>query len=144
MERAIVSAQSKREYVQAIYQRYRHAARPGKGRILDEFCHVTRSHRKHAIRLLNGPAPGAARQPHRRARTYRPAVIDTRWVETAAVLGKSQVVVQQALEELREALPFRLPGHRLGQRLGVHQPASLGLLSAAGDSVHPGPALQEG
>src|SRR5258705_1678257 len=76
MERAIVSAQSKREYVQAIYQRYRHAARPEKRRILDEFCQVTRSHRKHAIRLLNGPAPGAARPPQRRALTYSPAVIE--------------------------------------------------------------------
>ena len=76
MERAIVSAQSKREYMQAIYPRYRQAARPEKGRILDEFCQVTRSHRKHAIRLLNGPAPGPARPPQRRARTYSPAVIE--------------------------------------------------------------------
>jgi hypothetical protein len=230
MERAIVSAQSKREYVQAIYQRYRGARRPEKQRILDEFCQVTRHHRKHAIRLLNGPAPGAARPPQRRALTYSPAVIEalraiweaagypwsrrlqallplwlpwarrrlrlrpaverqllaisprqmdrrlaphrrpllqrlygrtkpgtllkhhiplktdrwevatpgfteidlvahcgslgegefvhslnvtdihTTWVETAAVLGKSQVAVQQALEELRAALPFRLRG----------------------------------
>jgi hypothetical protein len=36
--------------------------------------------------------------------------IHTTWVETAAVLGKSQVVVQTALEELRQALPFRLRG----------------------------------
>ena len=36
--------------------------------------------------------------------------IHTTWVETAAVLGKSQVAVQAALEELRQALPFRLQG----------------------------------
>ncbi len=36
--------------------------------------------------------------------------IHTTWVETAAVLGKSQVVVQSALEELRQALPFPLRG----------------------------------
>jgi hypothetical protein len=36
--------------------------------------------------------------------------IHTTWVETAAVLGKSQVAVQRALAELREALPFRLRG----------------------------------
>ena len=73
-----MSAQSRREYRQAIYQQYRQAARPEKQRILDEFCQVTRSHRKHAIRLLNGPAPGAARAPQRRARTYSPAVIEAR------------------------------------------------------------------
>ena len=76
METAIVSAQSKREYVQAIYHRYRGARRPAKQRILDEFCQVTGHHRKHAIRLLNGPAPGAARPPQRRARIYSPAVIE--------------------------------------------------------------------
>ena len=36
--------------------------------------------------------------------------IHTTWVETAAVLGKSQAVVQAALEELRQALPFRRRG----------------------------------
>src|SRR5258708_2284186 len=76
MERAIVSAQSKREYVQAIYQRYRHAARPEKRRILDECCKYARSHRNHASRLLNGPASGAARPPQRRALPYSPAVIE--------------------------------------------------------------------
>jgi hypothetical protein len=230
METTIVSAQSKREYVQAIYQRYRRAARAEKRRILDEFCKVTGYHRKHAIRVLTGPAPGAPRPARSRRATYsaaaiealraiweaagypwsrrlhallplwlpwarrrlrlRPAVeeqmraisprqmdrrltpyrrrltkrlygrtkpgtllkhhiplrtdrwdvsvpgfteidlvahcgsfgdgefvhslnltdIYTTWVETAAVLGKSQRAVQVALEELRQALPFRLRG----------------------------------
>ncbi len=230
MERAIVSAQAKREYVEAIYQRYRRAKRAEKRQMLDEFCHVARYHRKSAIRLLTGPAPGAVRPPRRRDILYtaaaiealraiweaagypwslrlkallplwmpwarrrlhlRPAVerqvlgisprqmdrrlaphrrqlrkrlygrtkpgsllkhhiplktdrwdvatpgyteidlvahcgslgdgefvhslnvtdIHTTWVETAAVLGKSQVAVQAALEELRQALPFRLRG----------------------------------
>jgi hypothetical protein len=230
METAIVSVRAKREYVQAIYARYRRARRPDKGRILDEFCAVTRCHRKHALRVLNGPAPGAERPPRHRPVRYGPAVIEalraiweaagypwslrlkallplwlpwarrrlrlrpameqqlqaisprqidrrlaphrrqlkkrrygwtkpgsllkhhitlrtdrwdvagpgfteidlvahcgslgdgefvhslnvtdihTTWVETAAVLGKSQVAVQAALEELRQALPFRLRG----------------------------------
>jgi len=36
---------SEGEYVQAIYQRYRQAARADKQRILDEFCAVTGHHR---------------------------------------------------------------------------------------------------
>lgn len=36
--------------------------------------------------------------------------IHTTWVETRAVLGKSQVRVQEALEQVRQALPFRLRG----------------------------------
>ena len=225
-----MSARAKQEYVQVIYQRYRGARRPEKQKILDEFCQVTGHHRKHAIRLLNHPAPGAARPPRRRATRYSPAVIaalrsiweaagypwsvrlkallplwlpwarrrlrlppavekqvlgisprqidrrlaphrrelrkrlygrtkpgtllkhhiplktdrwdvtipgfteidlvshcgslgdgefvhslnltdiHTTWVETAAVLGKSQLVVQRALDELRQALPFALRG----------------------------------
>jgi len=36
--------------------------------------------------------------------------IDSTWVETRGVLGKSQVRVQEALEQIRQALPFRLRG----------------------------------
>jgi hypothetical protein len=36
--------------------------------------------------------------------------IHTTWVETAAVLGKSQIRVQEALERLRQQLPFALRG----------------------------------
>src|SRR2546428_13983237 len=76
MENVIVSARAKGEDVQAIYQRYRRAGRPEKRRILDELCPVAGYHRKHAIRVLNGPAPGAARPPQHRAATYSPAVIE--------------------------------------------------------------------
>jgi hypothetical protein len=47
--------------VQVIYQRYRHAGRREKQRILDEFCQTAGYNRKYAIRVLNGPAPGALR-----------------------------------------------------------------------------------
>ena len=36
--------------------------------------------------------------------------IHTTWVETRAVLGKGELRVQQALEEIRQTLPFRLQG----------------------------------
>jgi hypothetical protein len=36
--------------------------------------------------------------------------IHTTWVETRAVMGKSQHHVQEALDQLRQALPFRLRG----------------------------------
>ena len=71
-----MSVRAKGEYVQAIYQRYRRARRPEKRRILDEFCQVAGYHRKHAIRLLNRPAPDAARPPRRRDVIYSAAAID--------------------------------------------------------------------
>lgn len=36
--------------------------------------------------------------------------IHTTWVETRAVLGRGEVAVQEALEEIRRVLPFRLRG----------------------------------
>ncbi len=110
METPIVSAQSKREYVQAIYQRYRRATRPEKHRILDEFCKVTRYHRKHAIRVLNGPAPGAARPARRRRVTYGPATIAAlRTIWTAAGYPWSL--------RLQAVLPVWLPWARQRLRL---------------------------
>ena len=47
-----MSPQSKHEYVEAVYLRYKHAPRSEKGLILDEFCATLGYHRKHAIRLL--------------------------------------------------------------------------------------------
>lgn len=47
-----MSSRSKREYLCAIYSRYKQASRKYKTAILDEFCTVCGYHRKHAIRLL--------------------------------------------------------------------------------------------
>ncbi|MCE9615855.1 MAG: transposase family protein [Lentisphaerae bacterium] len=57
--------QSKREYLARIKDRYRHAGRKGKARILDEFCAVCGHHRKHAIRLLNADHRRVRRKPGR-------------------------------------------------------------------------------
>jgi len=48
----IMSSRSKREYLEAIYLRYKRASRKDKAIILDEFCTTCGYHRKHAIRLL--------------------------------------------------------------------------------------------
>ncbi len=62
------------EYLRAVYARYRRAERQTKQKMLDEFCANTGYHRKHALRLLNGPPPGRARprpaDPARRRPTY--------------------------------------------------------------------------
>ncbi len=77
-ESDIVTAHARWEYLNAIYVRYRQATRPEKHRILDECCRITGYHRKHAVRLLNGPAPSGAppRARRRRSPTYGLAVIE--------------------------------------------------------------------
>ena len=47
-----MGGKSAREYLEAIWERYRDAGRKYKRLILDEFCRVCGHHRKHAIRLL--------------------------------------------------------------------------------------------
>jgi len=58
---------SRRDYLRRIHPRYQQASRGEKRRILDEFCAHCGCHRKYAIRLLNGAAPGS-----RPLRTRRP------------------------------------------------------------------------
>jgi hypothetical protein len=61
---------SRWEYLRQIHPRYRKGSRAEKGRILDEFCAVTRYNRKYALRVLNGPPP--ERHPRKR-RPRRPS-----------------------------------------------------------------------
>ena len=63
-----MSQSSKREYLRRIYPRYQKAGSQEKRRILDEFCANCGYHRKHAIRLLNGPPPDEKDTPKRRPR----------------------------------------------------------------------------
>ena len=83
-----MSAQAKREYLQAIYTRYRQANRAEKQRMLDECCQVTGYHRKYVVRRLNGPAPSPPRRPRLRAATYGPALIDALAAKPRATRGR--------------------------------------------------------
>jgi len=49
-----MSPQSKEEYIEVIYKRYKEACRKEKTIIIDECCAVCGYHRKHAIRRLRG------------------------------------------------------------------------------------------
>ncbi len=49
-----MSPRSKREYVEAVFLRYKRSSRKTKTRILDEFCATCGYHRKYAIQLLRG------------------------------------------------------------------------------------------
>lgn len=62
-----MSNKSKREYVDAIRERYRLASKRSKQHILDECCQVCGYNRKYAIRVLNAPPrsthPCSSRRP---------------------------------------------------------------------------------
>jgi transposase InsO family protein len=73
-----MNGRARREYLRAIYARYRQADLREKQVILNEFCRNTGYNRKYAIRLLNGPSPDPRPEhPGRRRRspTYSSGVI---------------------------------------------------------------------
>src|SRR3974390_243595 len=73
----LMSRASRRDYWQRIYPRHQAASWRERQRILDEFCANCSYHRKHAIRLLNGPPPSGRRTGRRRRRgvTYSSRVV---------------------------------------------------------------------
>jgi transposase InsO family protein len=116
--------QGRWEYLRAIYERYRKAGRKGKKAILNEFCANTGYHRKYAIRLLNGPAPGKRRSvPRPRGVRYGP--------ETLAVLT---AVWESAgypwSVRLKALLPAWMPWIRKRFRLRPEIERQLGKISA--------------
>ena len=66
-----MSPRSKKEYVEAIFLRYKHASRKEKTTILNEFCTVCGYHRKYAIRLLKRFKRFTKPKPKKRGRLPR-------------------------------------------------------------------------
>jgi hypothetical protein len=68
-----MTPESVQEYAKAVRPRYMLASKPGKGRILQEFCLTTGYHRKAAIRLLSQRFTPARERPGRQVQ-YGPDV----------------------------------------------------------------------
>jgi hypothetical protein len=102
-----MSPRSKRDYVEAIFLRYKKASRKEKTIILDQFCSVSGYHRKHAIRLLRGFKRFTTPKGKKRGRPSRYHTNDivnplkTIWL--AANLPCSK--------RLKASLPLWLPGY---------------------------------
>jgi hypothetical protein len=122
--------EAKWEYFRVMYERYCRTEGKSRSRILDEFCLTTAYNRKYAIRRLNGPPPEKQRVKRARGRKPRygkPVItvltaawkaagnsadgefahtlnltdIHRGWTESRALLGKSEIAVRQALNEIQ-------------------------------------------
>jgi hypothetical protein len=113
------------QYLNAIYARYRKASKQDKGHILDEFCRVCRYHRKHALRLLNGPAPGSTPLRIHRRRPYRYGI---QTLQVAQAIWKASGYL--CGQRLKEAIPLYLPAARQRFRLTPSLEQELASISA--------------
>lgn len=99
-----MSPQAKWEYMKVIYQRYYKAkSRRERSRILDEFCQTYRCHRKHALRLMNGPTPTEKRP----ARKRRKALYGARIISILESIWESSGYLWS--RRLKAALPLWMP-----------------------------------
>ncbi len=111
MEKRRMAQQSKREYLESIYLRYRQSRRAEKQRILDEFMRVCDYHRKYAIGLLNRPlrAPRQRQRP-RRAPRYPEVIIDVLaqlWAASGYLCAmRLKAALPQWLPWLRRRMPL--------------------------------------
>jgi hypothetical protein len=116
-----MSPRSKREYIEAVFIRYKKASREKKKGILDEFCATLGYHRKHAIRVLRGFKRFTQPKPGKRGRT--------------PVYGKEEILNPlkriwltanlPCSKRLKALLPLWLPGYSQ-----VFEPLSLDAIKA--------------
>ena len=102
-----MSPQFKREYVEAVFLRYKKASRSEKTAILDEFCATCNCHRKHAIRVLRKFKRFVKPKAKKRGRTSvynkEPILKPLRLIWKASNLPCSK--------RLKAILPLWLPGY---------------------------------
>jgi hypothetical protein len=85
-----VTERGRREYAEVMRQRYQQASRRERGALLNEYCRVTRCHRKAAIRRLGAPAqrrPCAAGRPARYGAALLP-LLERLWLARDQLSGK--------------------------------------------------------
>jgi hypothetical protein len=103
----VMSSRSKREYLEAIYLRYRRGSRKNKAIILDEFCAACGYHRKHAIRLLRKFTRFIKPKENKRGRTPL-------YNKEAIVKPLKKIWLSANLpcsKRLKAVLPLWLPGY---------------------------------
>ena len=85
-----MTERARREYAEAVRERYAVATKREKGRMLDEYCRTTRCHRKAAIRRLGGAAAPAASRPGRPRQYSRELipVLERGWQASDYLCGK--------------------------------------------------------
>jgi len=108
----------KREYLQAILERYHKATKKQKRKILDEFCAVCEYNRKYAIQLLNGRRT----RSHRLRKQHRGR--PKKYADPNLVIVLRRIWIALNLpcsKRLKAALPLWLPFYALHYHTALNQ-----------------------
>jgi hypothetical protein len=103
-----MSPRSRREYIEALYVRYKQADKTQKGLILDEFCATCGHHRKHAIRLLRSFKRFSV--PKRKKRGRNPVYHQDRILTPLKKIWLASNL--PCSKRLKAILPLWLPGYQ--------------------------------
>ena len=99
-----ISSNTRHELIGALSERYRQGSRSEKGKILNELVKLTKSHRKHAIRLMNQRRPSESISVRPGRRIYDEAVREALvaiWEAADRICGKRlRVVMPDYVESL--------------------------------------------
>jgi hypothetical protein len=119
-----MSPQARWEYMKTIHTRYAEAkGKRQKGVILDEFCKTYDCHRKHALRVLNRPAPGAKRPAcQARKSTYSDkrllSLLETVWKASGYACGpRLKATLLEWMPAVRTELHVSQPEEQLLRRI---------------------------
>src|SRR5271166_2237174 len=99
-----MSIELRREYLEAIRDRYQKSTKKHKGIILDEFCLTFKYNRKYAIKILNNKVQPRTRKPGPEP-TYAP-VIEGHLVKLWQDMG------QICSKNMKAAMPVWLPYYK--------------------------------
>ena len=103
--------------MKAMYLRYHKAVgKKAKGEILGEFCAVYKCHRKSAIRIMNGPAPGEKRLVRPRGRR---AVYSNRLIELLEAIWEASNYLWS--RNLKAAIPLWLDAIKARYKLSPQE-----------------------
>lgn len=119
---------SKREYFEKIYKRYRSAGPSEKSRILDEFCNICGYNRKYAIAKLCGPAPEKEKDVKGKRRPPRGYQYSARVIDILAMLWTAAGYICSL--RLKAAIPLWLPWLRKHLQIDAEIEQSLLSMSA--------------
>jgi len=135
-----ISSNTRHELIGALSERYRRGSRSEKGKILDELVKLTKSHRKHAVRLMNQRRPSNSLSGRPGRRIYDEAVREALvaiWEAADRICGKRlRVIMPDYVESLESHGHLKLNSDLRNKLLSISAATIDRILKPMRDKAH--------